>query len=476
VTVVRQFDRDLSLALDLELAGQEAEAPAVQHHSDSGVRNMERLIEQHHEDVRFLRAVGWHAWDGRRYAPKAEAELTRRAIATVRTMYHEAAGIADEKARTLFLAHIRKSESEPELRRMVTLAQSHALAHVSEAAAFDADPMLFNVQNGTVDLRDGSLRPHRREDMLTKVAGCAFDAEAACPTWLRFLETTFGDDEMIQFVRRLVGYFLTGEVREHILPIFWGSGANGKTTLLRAVLAVLGDYGTTAPSDLLVLRKHKDHPTELMVLLGARLAVASETPLGGYLAETLVKSLTGNDTIAARRVFHDYITFTPTHKLLIGTNHKPQIRGTDDAVWRRVLLIPFTHTVPTDEQDPRLLDKLVAEAPGILAWAVRGCLEWQSEGLRPPEKVRAATDEYRKESDHFPTFLDECCVVQSFAKVEKGAAFITYTKWCEANGEHPVPKREFGYRLKALGADEEKSNGRRFWTGIGLLAKEGTPK
>jgi putative DNA primase/helicase len=259
------------------------------------------------------------------------------------------------------------------------------------------------------------------------------------------------------------------------LPIFWGDGANGKTTFIRALLTLMGDYGATAPPDLLVVKKHKEHPTELMVLMGARFAATVETPLGAFLNETLVKNLTGNDTITARWVFKNFVSFTPTHKLLMATNHQPAIRGTDNAIWRRLLLVPFAVTIRPEDQDVHLLDKLTLELPGILNWAVQGCTDWQDASLDPPPQVRVATDSYRQESDHLPGFLDEACVIQPFTKVEKGAIFVAYTNWCQRNGETPMPKLELGRRFKALGLQGEKSNGRRFWKGIGLVPKDPTP-
>jgi putative DNA primase/helicase len=446
--------------------------PDLQPHIDSGVSNMERLVSQHHQDVRYLKGPGYYAWDGRRFAPDAEAELVRRAITTVRTMYHEAAAIEDEKARIAFLSHIRRSESEPEIRRMVTLAQSHRDIYIAKAAHFDRDRMLLNLHNGTLDLRTRELHPHRRDDLITKLAGCAYDPNAKCPTFLAFLERIFdGSLEMREFVKRLAGYCLTAEVREHVLPIFWGDGSNGKTTLIETMLALLGEYGTIAPPELLVVRRRRDHPTELMDLMGARFAAAVETPLGASLAETLVKNLTGGDRIKARHVFKDYVEFPPTHKLVMATNHRPVIEGTDNAIWRRLLLVPFTVTIAPEDQDEHLIDKLILELPGVLNWTVQGCADWQQGGLEPPKAVKVATKAYREESDHLPAFLEECCVQQPYARVEKGTAFLEYTRWCEHNAETSMPKPELGQRFKALGVGEQKSNGKWFWTGLGLVAK-----
>jgi putative DNA primase/helicase len=448
----------------------------VEKHTDSGVANMERLVKQHHRDVRSLYRVGWYSWDKRRFAPDAEADLVRRAIRTIRGMYHEAATIEDQKERESFLAHIRRSESEPEIRRMLLLAQSHENVYVPKPEHFDRDPMLLNLHNGTLDLRTRVLHPHRREDQITKLAGCAYDPKADCPTWDGFLDTVFdGNADVIGFVQRLVGYCLTGEVREHVLPIFWGEKApNGKSTLLRTLLNLMGEYGTPAPRDLLVVRKHAAHETELMVLMGARLAVAVETPMGAYLAETLVKHLTGNDAIKARLVFKNFVTFLPSHKLLMATNHKPRVQETDTGIWRRLLLIPFTITIAPEDQDVHLIDKLALELPGILNWAVQGCADWQEAGLCPPRAVQDATSGYRAESDHLPTFMEESCVLGPHAKVEKGTIFVEYTRWCERSGEAPMPKVELGRRFRALGVTEEKSNSRRYWSGIGLVPKDQT--
>jgi putative DNA primase/helicase len=447
----------------------------LQPHIDSGVANMERLVHQHHQDVRHLDRVGWYAWDGRRFARDAEAELVRRAIATVRTMYHEAADIEDEKERVSFLNHIRRSESEPEIRRMVTLAQSHVDVHVPKPERFDRDRMLFNVENGTIDLRTGELHPHRRDDLITKLAGCAYDPNAKCPTFDAFLERIFdGSLEMRGFVRRLIGYCLTGEVREHVLPIFWGDGANGKTTFFLTMLALFGEYGTTAPPDLLVVRKHKGHPTELMCLMGARFAAATETPQGAFLSETVVKTITGGDRIKARGVFENFVEFPPTHKILMATNHKPAVVGCDAGIWRRLLLVPFDVTIEPDEQDVHMVDKLLLELPGVLNWALEGCRQWQKGGLKPPEAVRVATKAYREESDHLPAFLDECCVLAPHAKVEKGKFFADYTAWCQRNAETSMPKVELGRRLKAKGIEDVKSDKHRFWKGIGLVVKDTT--
>lgn len=448
----------------------------VQKHIDSGVANMERLIAQHHPDVRYLKNVGWYSWDGRRFAPDAEPDLVRRAIRTVRAMYHEAADIEDEKKRTAFSAHIRKTESEPEIRRMVLLAQSDEKIYVPMPEYFDADPMLLNLHNGTLNLKTRELHPHRQEDRITKLAGCAYDSQATCPTFDAFIHRMLdGDTDMIAFLQRLVGYWITGEIREHVLPIFWGDGANGRSTLIDNLQRLLGDYASQAPPNLLVLLHHKAHPTELTELIGARFVPTVETDRKDALNETLVKTLTGGDTLKARRMYRDFVEFRPTHKLVMVTNHKPRIDGTDYAIWRRVLLVPFNVVIPEKERDGHLPNKLATELPGVLNWALRGCLEWQANGLNPPAKVKAATETYRQESDHLATFIDEMCVVKQFARVEKRFIFLAYDEWCLKNSETPMPKVELGRRLKAIGATDDRSHGKHFWSGIGIAAKDEAP-
>ncbi|KKL48584.1 hypothetical protein LCGC14_2324030, partial [marine sediment metagenome] len=223
---------------------------------------------------------------------------------------------------------------------------------------FDVDPWLLNVMNGTIDLRTGARREHRREEFLTKMCPVAFDPDAKAPTWERFLHRIFdGNDVTIQYMQRLCGYCLTGDVSEQILPIFFGKGANGKTTLIETLMAMLGtDYAAKAPRDLLMARRGSPHPTELTVLHGRRLVAAVETEDGCRLAESVVKEVTGSDTITARKLYQNYWQFAPTHKIILATNHTPEVRGRDHAIWRRLALIPFAVTIPERERDLRLLE------------------------------------------------------------------------------------------------------------------------
>lgn len=277
---------------------------------------------------------------------------------------------------------------------------------------------LLNVLNGTIDLCTGSLRPHAREDYITRCVNVDYDPDAKCPTWERFIHQVFGGNaEIIAFVQRAVGYSLTGKIVEHVLIVLYGLGSNGKTTLIDALHYLLGpSYAKHAPTDLLLARRGEHHPTELATLHGARLVTAAETGEGRRLAESLVKQLTGGDPVTARRMRDDFWQFRPEFKLWLATNHRPQIRGTDHAIWRRIRLIPFdvtfhtAETGKTPQQDQTLPARLREEATGILAWAVRGCLAWQSQGLGAPDAVRDATEAYRAEMDVLAMFFEERCI------------------------------------------------------------------
>ncbi|MGH8355301.1 MAG: DNA primase family protein [Pseudomonas sp.] len=310
----------------------------------------------------------------------------------------------------------------------------------------------------------------------TRLIDINYDAEAVCPAWDTFLREVFlGDEGLIRFVQRAAGYSLTGLTREHVLFILFGLGANGKTTFVGALSELLGPYATTAPPDLLLARRGEHHPTELATLHGARLVTASETGDGRRLAESLVKQLTGGDHISARRMREDYWTFSPTHKLWLATNHKPEIRGTDHAIWRRIRLIPFGATFHPPEsgqapaQDPELPDRLRADLPGILAWATRGSVDWQREGLGIADAVRDATAAYRAEMDVLVQWIDDCCVVDRRAEAGATELYRSYVGWCETTGERAESQRSFGARLSERGYAKQPGRKARGYRGIGLI-------
>lgn len=441
--------------------------------------NSERFISRHGQDVLYCYAwAAWLVYTGVRWERDDAGKIHRLAKATVRAMYQEAGEAEDEKKRKALADHAKRSEAEARIRAMLELAKSEEPVRSEE---LDARPWFLNVQNGTIDLRTGELRQHRQEDLITKLAPVDYDPEAKAPTWTGFLERVLPSEELRAFVQRAVGYSATGDTSEQCMLINHGGGANGKSTFQETIAAALGDYAMRAPTEMLLAKRAGGIPNDVARLKGARFVAASETEEGRRLAESLIKDLTGQDTITARFMRAEYFDFQPTHKLWLSTNHKPEIRGTDTAIWRRIRLIPWSVTIPPEEQDKGLAAKLRDELPGILAWIVQGCLEWRREGLRPPEEVRRATGRYRAEMDVLAAFIDEECVVSEHASATVKALYAAYKNWCEENGERPESQRRFGGRLKERGfvsgrRTTEPRKGAYEWYGIGLIGgPEGSP-
>jgi putative DNA primase/helicase len=318
--------------------------------------------------------------------------------------------------------------------------------------ALDADPWLLNVKNGTLDLRTGTLGPHRRDALITKTAPVAYDVSATAPTWTAFLDRAMGGDaSLVGYLQRLVGYALTGALREHVLVFLYGAGANGKSTFLSTIHTLLGEYATPAPRGVLFRSRGERHPTELATFFGRRFVTCSEIEEGQVFDEALVKDLTGGDRIECRRMREDFWMFTPTHKLFLAGNHKPTIRGDDEGIWRRMKLVPWTVTIPEHERDTTLLERLRAELPGILRWAVEGCLDWQTRGLSEPDGVRGATAAYRAENDALGEFFRLHVVFEARASISRRELRRAYETWCTDNGHSPQAARRFSARLRESG-------------------------
>jgi putative DNA primase/helicase len=429
--------------------------------------NALRLVRDHGRDLRHVAGLGWLAWDGRRWRRDVDGEVIRRAKQTVVGLFEEAVAAMDGE-----LANwARKSAAEPRLRAMASLAESE-LPVVASVDEFDRDPWLLTCANGTIDLRSGELREHRREDLLTRMTSVVYDPNAACPTWAAFLRTIFdGDEELIGFMQRAVGYSLAGLSVEHVLLFLYGLGANGKTTFLRALLRLAGELAIQAEPDLLLVRHGETHPTGVADLFGVRVAVCVEIDEGRRLAESLVKQLTGGDKLRARRMRMDFFEFDPTHTVWVAANHKPVVRGTDNAIWRRIKLVPFVVTIAPERQDPELPDKLAAELPGILTWAVRGAIAYRRHGLAAPAAVEAATAGYRAEQDVLGAFFADRCILDPAAKAKASDLYREYVAWAEETRERPLAQRDFGLRLADRGlANRKGGKGTRWWHGIGLLA------
>jgi P4 family phage/plasmid primase-like protien len=455
-----------ALGLESRRAGSEGFKP-----TDLG--NSERLIELHGADLRYSRARGWLAWDGKRWRLD-EGAAERAAKSAARSIWDEIPNAGDAEEKKRLSRHALNSEHAQRVAGMLALARSDPRIEVDEAC-LDANPWSLNVLNGTLDLRTRERLDHSRADLITRLAAVEYDPTADCPVWRRFLDRVTGSDEELQkFLQKIVGYALTGASYEHVLFILWGAGANGKTTFLEALRRLLGDYALNIAAETLAKgRRSPGGPSEdLARLKGVRFVTAAETEQDAHLAEALVKRLTGSDRITARLPYaRSSMEFDPYGKIFLATNHKPIIRGTDDGVWRRVRLIPFTVAIPDYDQDPKLLEKLAAERAGILNWALDGLAAYLADGhLKAPEPVAVATSAYRAEMDTVRRFLESRCALGSGNEQKSSEIYLAYGKWCKGEGEQPVSQKAMSQRLAEdfKLARREKNDGNYF---LGIRAR-----
>ena len=437
--------------------------------------NAQLFLQLHGENVRYVPDWRkWLAWTGTHWQNDNGLQVTSWAADMPQAMYQVAGTTMQASLRQQAGNLADALESVGTRCAMLIAAQCRRVAKPDQ---LDQHPFLLNCANGTVDLRTGQIRPHSRVELITHCVDTAYNPTATAPTWQKFLESTFaGDQDLIRFVQKAVGYSMTGSTQEQVLFFCHGVGSNGKSTLLETLLLLLGKLGIQAAPGLLMASRTERHPTDQADLFGKRLVVSQETEDGRRMNESLVKQLTGGDTIRARRMREDFWEFQPTHKLWLSTNHKPVIKGTDHAIWRRIRLIPFSVKFTDDgangtaKKDSALKDKLRAELPGILAWAIAGCLAWQREGMAAPAAVTRATDGYQAEMDMLAAWLEDCCVISRTADVKVSDLYSSYAAWCEANGEHPEAQRKLGMRLTERGFCQQKLRNARRWIGIGLAA------
>jgi putative DNA primase/helicase len=325
------------------------------------------------------------------------------------------------------------------------------LAAVTEQ--WDADPWLLNTPDGVIDLRDGNMHEHHPEDYLTKITTVAGDVDCPTPLWSAFLNRVTGNDSgLMGFLQRMAGYALTGSTREHALFFHHGVGANGKSTFFNVLSGIMGDYHKTAPIETFIASNTERHPTDLAGLMGARLVSAIETEEGRRWDEAKLKALTGGDAVSARFMRQDFFEYMPQFKLIVAGNHKPSLRTVDEAIRRRLYLVPWNVVIPADERDKNLGHKLRAEWPGILVWMVHGCLRWQRNGLAPPACVTDATEAYLEAEDALKIWIDEWGERDANCWMKTQTLFASWKAWCEKSGEYTGNMKRFAQRLETYGA------------------------
>jgi putative DNA primase/helicase len=412
---------------------------------------------EHAEKLRYIAAWSkWHVWDGKRW----RADDTRLAFDMVRRECRKSARGCNQDNVAKALA---SAKTVAAVERLATA--DRRLAATTDQ--WDADPWLLNTPEGVVDVRSGEISPHQPTEYMTKITAVA--PYGACPLWRSFLSRILaGDVELIAFVQRVAGYALTGSTREHALFFGFGTGANGKSVLINTISGILGDYHRTAAIETFTASKTERHPTDLAGLRAARLVTAIETEEGRRWDEAKVKALTGGDRIAARFMRQDFIEYVPTFKLMIAGNHKPSLRSVDESIRRRFNLLPFTVTIPPEDRDRDLPEKLKAEWPGILRWMIQGCLEWQRLGLAPPQAVRDATAAYLEAEDAVGAWIEECCQCDPQAWAATVTLFSGWNGWATSAGEFVGSQRRFIQALETRGFVPERKKSGRGFAGIQL--------
>ena len=434
--------------------------------------NAKRLVSEHGKDIRYCYLWGkWVIWNGQYWEKDNSGEIYRKAKDVIRLILQEASNERDDKKRKELEYYSLRCESQSKLSAMIKLAESEVPILPED---FDKDPWLLNVQNGTVYLLDGSLQPHDRVDFISKISPVEFDPRALCPAWFEHLNKIMaGNKNLIGFLQRWFGYCLTGSIDERCMAIFYGTGANGKTITVEAISYIMGDYAQRTRTETILIKRENSISNDIADLVGSRFVFSSEAEQDKRLAESLVKDLTGGDSISVRKLYQEYFTFKPQFKIVLSTNHKPVIYGTDQAIWDRIKLLPFNVTIPEDERRPihEMMGMFQDEAPGILTWMVNGCLKWLQSGLQTPEDVKAATKQYRSDMDILGEFIEDCCIEEDSSKVSSKDLYFRFKSWGEAEGlrEKEIwSKSTLARRLKERGFVQGRPCGERIWKGLGL--------
>jgi len=450
--------------------GQQTEPPSVVSEIREGelrrfnltdLGNAERFVAIHGSNLRYCHLWGrWLFWDGRRWEidETGGTRVYELAYLMVRQMQKEAADSTDEDLRKSLGPWAHKCETRSRIENIVAMARTFPRLNVTPAQ-LDRHPDWLNLANGTYDTKTGELRPHSKDDLLTRLIDIPYSDSADCPKFRAFLKQVLSDDlPLVQYVVKALGYSITGCTQEQCFFFLHGTqGNNGKSTFVETILRIVGDYGCQTPTETLMARKDPGISNDIARLKEARFVAAPETEQGSRLNEGLVKRLTGGDTITARYMHQEFFEFKPQFKIWMSGNHRPNIRGTDDAIWRRVVPIPFQVVIPPEERNPELQEEFWAEREGILGLLIDGCKVWRRDRLARPESITKEAGEYREEMDVLGSFLDECTIVDVGAVVKSSELYERYVNWTKRNGEFQLSQKNFGQAMQGRGEGSRRT-------------------
>lgn len=441
------------------------------------IGNAERFLARHGGDFLYVREVGWYYWAGTHWrADGADEMVKQRAHETARAIMEEVdalqregpgEGVASADFRERLDHHLKWSIASGNRSKLAAMVDEAAAYLAISPEMLDADPLSLNLENGTLALEGscGNLRAHRPEDLLAKIMNVAFDPDAECPIFQRFLADVQPDPEIRRFLQLWTGYAITGVTAEQKLVFHFGEGGNGKSVFIDLIARMLGPYAVSLPFASLLRDDRKrggDATPDLARLPGARFVRASEPEKGARFAEATIKSITGGEEITARYLNHGFFDFTPQFKLTLSGNHRPSIRGQDRGIWRRILLVPWEVNIPDADQDKGLPAKLWAERSGVLNWILDGVRMWLEDGLYVPARVRAATDDYRSDSDPLGRFISDCIARADGEGVAAAEMYDAYKAWCLLNAERPWTMTSFGRALPERGIERSDGRVRRY--------------
>jgi putative DNA primase/helicase len=457
---------EASRALD----GEEAEAaapvaPAEEEHNFSDLGNAKRLAAMFNGNYRFSTHIGWLAWDGKRWARDSEIAVERVAHTLGPLLYKETANQTGEANRKEMAKHASYSESSRGITGMLSLVKARPEVSI-DVQQLDNSPYLLNVQNGTVSLLTGEFKKHDKEDYITKLSPVKHDPDAKCPNWDKFQEEIMPDAEVRAYKQKVFAYSLMGDPVERKFFVAVGKGANGKTTEHKLIEYIAGDYGRTTDFDTFTAKPTGGATPELAALQGARFVAAGEAEPGARFSSSLLKKLTGQDTIQARALYKAPFEYQPQFVIWMATNHLPQVNDNSEGFWDRCTPIEYTVRIDPDKRDVHLIERLRQEASGILSWLVEGGIAYSKSALNPiPKAISDATNDYREDEDTLRPFVLACFDEAPGYYVTREEVKIAYADYCKSNGERPLAPKTLTRGLRTNGWVTRRSGDNRRWEG-----------